>query len=452
MSDHQNCFNMLILVHHFPPTFKGGAEWRAHRTAQWLQKRGHTVKLICVDAVNDTETESLRYVDDEFDGLSVRRLFLNLSNAPNQIQWEYDNPWIGEHLEQYMADFKPDLVHLISGYLMTASAIKTIKKYQIPLVATLTDFWFLCPRHTLQRTSGDVCPENSSVDCVRCQVEMQRRFRLPAQKFPTVTNFFWDKAKWVPDIASKVEQIDQRQVVLKDAFQMIDFAICPSNFLKGMYQQKGFAAKNMVFMRQGLKHLPEHPPQKKAANRLRVGYIGGIAQHKGVACLVDGFLKIKSPDIELKLYGDTAKFPAFYAKLLAKAEGDERIQFMGTFNNQQIGAIHAELDVLVVPSTWYENSPNVILEAFAYRTPIITANLGGMAELVDDQRTGLLFEPDDADDLAAKFQFLIDEPHNLKIWQQNIETPKDLETEMIGLAQAYETAMHLISDAPIIAA
>ncbi len=431
---------VLILVHHFPPTFKGGAEWRAHRTATWLQQQGHTVRIICVDAVDDTQTDSLRYTDEVYDDLSVQRLFLNLDNAPNRSQWEYDNPWIGAHLTDVLDEFQPDLVHLISGYLMTAAAIQAVKQRATPLVATLTDFWFVCPRHTLQRTNGQLCPENTPLDCVRCDLELQRRFRLPAQKIPKVADLFWQGAKILPPVANKISQIEQRQQVLREALQMIDVAICPSNFLREMYQKRGFAAKAMRFIRQGLKHLPEHPPQKSDSATLRVGYIGGIAAHKGVQVLIEALQQLPNSEIGLKLYGDTTKFPDFYAELQAKTAADQRVQFMGTFSNQQIGAVHADLDLLVVPSTWYENSPNVILEAFAYRTPVITADLGGMAELVSHDETGLLFKPSDAADLAEKLAYA-NNRDRLRQWQANIQPPKSLETEMSELFAVYQTVL-----------
>lgn len=434
---------IVIAVHHFPPTFKGGAEWRAHRTAKWLQSQGHTVKVICVDAVDDTQTDTLRAVDDEFDSLPVRRLFLNLANAPDPMKWEYDNPWIEQHLSHYLAEFKPDLVHLISGYLMTSAAIRAIKDQQIPLVATLTDFWFLCPRHTLQRTSGALCPENTSLDCVRCDLEKQRRYRLPAQKMPTATDAVWQGAKYLPEIAVKVAKIDQRRVALREALSMVDIAISPSNFLMQTYIRKGFQAKTMLFMRQGLKHIPQAPPEKIDSEVLRVGYIGGIAEHKGVGVLVEAFFKLNqsTPPAQLKLYGDTTKFSEFFQELQTKTASHPEIHFKGTFDNQQIGQIHAELDVLVVPSTWYENSPNVILEAFAYRTPVITSDLGGMAELVTHQHTGLLFAPNDADDLARKLQQIVEQPTLLKDWQNNIKPVKGLAAEMAELFQIYQISL-----------
>ncbi|MDM8528605.1 glycosyltransferase family 4 protein [Anaerolineales bacterium HSG24] len=438
----QKPLNILIAVHHFPPTFKGGAEWRAHRTAKWMQQQGHTVRVICVDAVDDLDTEQLRYEDQIFDGIPVRRLYLNLQNAPEPATWEYENPWIGDHLNQYLKANKPDLVHLISGYLMTAAAIQQFKAHNLPMVATLTDFWFLCPRHTLQRTSGDLCPENSPLDCARCHFEQQRRFRLSAQKMPRLSNVLWQGGQYVPQVNTYTEHIKQRQKRLQAALSQIDIAISPSKFLRDTYLRKGYQAKQMLFMRQGLKHIPTTPPEKTASDTLRIGYIGGIAPHKGVQVLVEAFLKLQTDKAELKLYGDTSKFAEFTEGLKEKSADTPQLKFMGTFDNQQISEIHANLDVLVVPSVWYENSPNVILESFAHRTPVITSNLGGMAELVQDDYTGLLFEPNNGADLAQKLALILDTPSKLITWQQNLKPLKSLETEMNELAQIYNIVLH----------
>jgi glycosyltransferase involved in cell wall biosynthesis len=103
--------------------------------------------------------------------------------------------------------------------------------------------------------------------------------------------------------------------------------------------------------------------------------------------------------------------------------------------------VYAGIDVLVVPSIWYENSPNVILEAFAHQTPVIASDLGGMAELVDDQETGLLFVPNDAEDLVRKLEMLLNDPGLLTRLRKNIVSPKSLETEMAELLSVYQLVM-----------
>jgi glycosyltransferase involved in cell wall biosynthesis len=438
---------IIIAVHHFPPTFKGGAEWRAHRTASWLIKQGHTVKVVCVDSIADAQTANLRWIDDEFDSIPVRRLFLNLAKAPDRMRFEYDNPWIKEHLNQYLAEEKPDIFHLISGYLMTAAAIKAAKQQGLPIVMTLTDFWFLCRRHTLYRSSEQVCFQNTALDCVRCTVEEKRRFKLPAQKMPTLTGLLWQATQPLPPVAKQMALVDDRLATLRAALAEVDVAICPSQFLKQTYLDKGFSAKRMQFLRQGLVHIPPQPPQKSPSARLRIGYIGQVAPHKGVHILIDAFLKLGqgAQQAELKLYGDTSQFPKFYQDMQQKLAGapqlHEQIKFLGAFDNKQISQIYQEIDVLVVPSVWFENSPNVILEAFAHQTPVIASNLGGMAELITDQRTGLLFDPNDAADLARKLQLILDIPPLLGHLQQNILPPTALDAEMAELIQLYQAVL-----------
>jgi glycosyltransferase involved in cell wall biosynthesis len=434
---------IVIAVHHFPPTFKGGAEWRAHRTAQWLQNQGHQVKVICVESIDDEATPTLRWQDETFDTISVRRLFLNLAQAPDPGRWEYDNPWIESHLSQYLAEEKPDVFHLISGYLMTAAAIKAAKALNIPVLLTLTDFWFLCPRITLQRTSGQICTENTPLDCVRCEAEKWRRFRLPAQKAPALMNVMWSGAQALPPVSRRINQVDERKEVLQTALSEVDIAICPSQFLMDLYLSKGFQAKRMTFLRQGLAHRPLLPIKKSASSRLRVGYIGQIAPHKGVHLLIEAFRKLEgaSAQTQLKIYGDGQQFPDFYQRLQSMANNHEHIQFLGTFDNRRISEIYREIDVLVVPSIWYENSPNVILEAFAHQTPVITSNLGGMAELVTDQQTGLLFKPQDSDDLAKQLHIVVKNPKLLLEMEKNIFPPPTLEAEMNQLLQVYQSTL-----------
>jgi glycosyltransferase involved in cell wall biosynthesis len=441
--------NIVLAVHHFPPSFKGGAEWRAHRTAKWLQSQGHTVKIVCIESINDTSTSTLRWVDETYDRLTVRRLFMNLSNAPDLVRWEYDNPWIENHLAAYLTGEKPDIFHLISGYLMSGGAIRAAKRLNIPVALTLTDFWFICPRLTLQRATGQVCVENSPLDCVRCNHEEQRRFRLPATLFPDLMRLAWQGARFLPAIARHSQQIEERAKMLKVALNQTDVVICPSNFIRQTYIRRGFRAPWMQFLRQGVVHIPTSPPQKSPSTRLRIGYIGQIAWHKGIHLLIEAF---KNSDrlvaqAQLRLFGDINQFPEYYQKLQALFDNGigRQIEFLGVFRNRDIAQILEEIDVLVVPSVWYENSPNVILEAFAHQTPVIASDLGGMAELVTDQINGFLFRPNDAGDLAHKLETLVDDRRQLIDLQKNMPAPITIDDEMAELSEIYQSILPLTS-------
>lgn len=248
---------------------------------------------------------------------------------------------------------------------------------------------------------------------------------------------------------NQVAHIEDRFSVLREALAEVEVAIGPSNFLLEVYRNKGFRAKSMRFLRQGLTHLPSLPVKKSPSRKLRLGYIGQISPHKGVQVLIEAYAKLISDaqgqggnalhQTQLKLYGDTSQFPDFYRALQRQVKGD--VQFMGPFDHNQLDRVYEEIDVLIVPSIWYENSPNVILEAFAYQTPVLASRLGGMAELVADRQTGLLFAPGNSSDLAQKLKMLLDQPELLPELQANIVQPAEIDTEMNEILQIYTTIL-----------
>jgi glycosyltransferase involved in cell wall biosynthesis len=96
-----------------------------------------------------------------------------------------------------------------------------------------------------------------------------------------------------------------------------------------------------------------------------------------------------------------------------------QVRFHGRYSNQDIGRKLRQIDVVVVPSMWYENSPLTIQEAFLAGVPVITANRGGMKEWVD-KGGGLLFDTNDAESLAAVLKSIIDDPSQLESLRQTI--------------------------------
>jgi glycosyltransferase involved in cell wall biosynthesis len=151
--------------------------------------------------------------------------------------------------------------------------------------------------------------------------------------------------------------------------------------------------------------------EKKPTSDLRVGYLGQIAELKGVHVLIEAVRRMPDARLRVWVYGDLQRFPTYTARLKRLIASDARIELAGAYQGPEaLTRVLAGLDVIVVPSLWYENSPNVILEAFAHGTPVVVSDLGGMAELVRDGDNGLRFKPGDAGSLAQRLQRLLDEP------------------------------------------
>jgi len=428
---------IVIAVHHFPPRYTGGAELRAYRTASWLQDHGHDVRVICVEATDAGDGHGLTFEEDMYDGLPVRRLHFNKAAAPDPFRWTYDNPWIKTHLHGYLNELAPDLLHLISGYLMSGSTLRAASDLGIPTVATLTDFWFLCPRITLLRSNGQLCaPPFDAVTCARCLGEVKRRYHTLGRIVPALMNAFWRTQQ------NRIARMQARMIFLRETLDRVNAIISPSQFLRTLFIEAGVAQERIIFSRQG-RDFPMTNEQmtNEQTTRLRVGYMGQIAPHKGVHLLFEAVRQLPGAAMEIKIYGDGTRFPDYTQRLRRKARQDSRLRLAGVYGQTEVSEVLQGLDVVVVPSVWYENSPNTILEALAHHTPMIVSDLGGMAELVEEGVNGLRFAPGDASSLAAKLQQLINNPGLLSQLREGIGPVKSIAEEMTELKEVYRSVV-----------
>src|SRR4029079_3860090 len=126
-----------------------------------------------------------------------------------------------------------------------------------------------------------------------------------------------------------------------------------------------------------------------------------ISRHKGVDLLIDAVLRLRGEGVplNLRLVGPVTDTTAFEHSV--RRALPDNIVLDPPQPREALAGLLREADVLVAPSRWYENSPNVILEAFAAGVPVIAAGHGGMAEMVRHETDGLLFEPGNANALAT---------------------------------------------------
>jgi glycosyltransferase involved in cell wall biosynthesis len=125
--------------------------------------------------------------------------------------------------------------------------------------------------------------------------------------------------------------------------------------------------------------------------------------------LLDALARCGRDNLSLTIWGPPNQAPAYAAMLRARAQG-LLVTFPGTIPGSALAATFASIDALVIPSTWYENSPLILLQALATHTPPIVSNVPGMTEFVAHGRSGFHFERGNVDSLARVFQSLADDP------------------------------------------
>ena len=132
-------------------------------------------------------------------------------------------------------------------------------------------------------------------------------------------------------------------------------------------------------------------------------YIGRLSGEKGLPCLVKSFMAIHSNKARLTIVGEGP----CKNELEKIAQSDPRIQFAGYLSGEKLNEISRHALAVVVPSEWYENAPLSIIEAFAFGKPVIGSRIGGITEMIEDQKNGLLFESGSADDLKNKLEHVL---------------------------------------------
>jgi glycosyltransferase involved in cell wall biosynthesis len=146
----------------------------------------------------------------------------------------------------------------------------------------------------------------------------------------------------------------------------------------------------------------------------RVGIVGRIAPEKGHLDFVRAAQAISREcrDVRFFVHGERLFSAAGYERAVREAAENHPIEFCGW--KRDVGAVMRNLDLLVVPSDPSEAATRVIMEAFSAGTPVVAYRSGGIPELVDDGRTGVLVEWPDVESLTCGILSLIGDPAKME--------------------------------------
>jgi glycosyltransferase involved in cell wall biosynthesis len=193
-------------------------------------------------------------------------------------------------------------------------------------------------------------------------------------------------------------------------FAAADVGISPSRFLARQFEAAGFESRQPIEVLKAGYPGPRFPVRRRDPSRaLRVGYVGGVYFSKGVHVLVQAFQHLRDDPVELSIHGHLDWFPDYVAELERAAAG-ARVRFAGPFAPAEVDRVLSQLELLVLPSVWYENMPITIHEAHRHGIPVIVTDLGGMAEAVEHGVSGLTFPRGDALALADRIASLARDP------------------------------------------
>jgi len=436
---------IVIGVHHFPPDRIGGAELRAYDMAIWLKQAGHDVRVIAVKEVVHNKKSEINWVDDIYQGIPVRRLNLSIFSPSDRFVFLYNNPLLESVISTFLADEKPDVFHVISGYLLGAGAINSAKRLGIPVVITLTDFWFICPRINMLRPDGTSSKKDrfNPHECALCLVQDKRRFRWCQTLIPLEFQaFFLNHLIHLFSIRSEqlemVRNLQNRNSTLLAALNNVNCLIFPSKYIMDVFELRGIERQKMTFIPHGIKEVENSDFFHQVKTPIRIGYLGQVEMHKGVHVLIKAFSQVANQqNMRLSIYGPSSTNPEYRHKITKMVQKDNRIKINGSYDVNQLPQILSELDLIVIPSLWNEVGPLVLYEALRSKVPVIASNIPNMSYEIEHGINGMLFETGNISELATILADLAEHPQKLELMSQQIKPVRTLNEEMSAILDIY---------------
>ncbi len=331
---------------------RGGSESYMLKLGEELQAQGHEVEYFGM------------YDDQNTVGNSVGAYTTNMdfhSNGWARLWYPFKILYSREaarKIGKVLDSFQPDIVHMNNiNFQLTPSIIYAVKKRGIPLVQTVHDYQMICPNHLLysfrETRPCDRCVNGSKWHC------------------------FKHRCIHGSTVKSLLGVIEAKLYGCLKTYCKVDLYICPSNFLANkllgasdIYQGKTFTIHNFIEK--------QTVPEKKQDAEPYIVFVGRLSKEKGV-----------------ELLANTAKLLPEYSFVVAGngpddacLQGIDNVTLKGFVKGAALTELMANAVLLIAPSVCYENCPLSILEAHSLGVPVVTMNSGGMAELVEDGKTG----------------------------------------------------------------
>lgn len=336
-----------------------------------LKKRGYETAFFAMDYPQNINSPWKKYWPAEI-GFSPKK--------PLSMLHAFSRPFgdreTKRNFSALLDDFKPDVVHLNNIHTQLSPVIAELAHRRgIRVVWTLHDYKLLCPAYTLY-SKGKPCEDCLNGAEPHC-------FKKRCVKDSALASFIAEREarRWNRPLLNDIT----------DAF------ICPSAFMARKMQEGGFAAEKLHILHNFID--ANKLTGEKPAAKMQYCYVGRLSVEKGVDTLLSVAAALPYPLIVLGT-------GPLENGLRARYKDCANIEFRGQCAWEECKRVLAESKFSVISSEWYENNPLSVIESLSLGTPVLGADIGGIPELIEQGRTGELFESGKAESLASKIRLM----------------------------------------------
>lgn len=434
--------HVLLLAHGFPPASSAGTELYVEQLASALVREGAQVTVLAREA--DPARPELGTREERREGVRILH-FNNTHRTAATFEDTYDNPKVRAALLATLGDLAPDVVHAHHLTHLATGLVPELRLRGLPVFLTLHDYWLLCPRGQLLDRAWQRCPGPSARACTHClslapetaaltrtAKSLWRRLapRLPRNVEPPLRQGGERLLRGLSRAAvlarglrpgrppsADESPVRNRFARIHQTLEATTLLLAPSETVRRHFLASGVPEERIVHHPLGIDLRPfEHdisrPVAERAGRPLRLGFLGTLMVSKAPHLLLEAHRRLPPGAATVTLIGGYAPYHGDdrYRAMLAPLLEGPGVRHLGAQSHRDCLSFLAELDVLVVPSIWEENSPLVVREALLSGVAVVASDLGGLREQLVHGRTGLLFPPGDVRALTQALQRLLDEP------------------------------------------
>lgn len=384
---------MKIILANYRYYVSGGPEIYMFNVKRLLEEAGHTVIPFSVRSPLNEETSYSRYFPHG-KSESGDAYFNNVKKTPKNVarllSCAFYNREAYKNLRSLIKDEHPDVIYVLQQInALSPSIFKACHDEGVRVVHRLSDFNIMCPR------SDFLCDGKVCTSCINGD------YSKAAEK----SCCHGSKATTAVRIASM--KYHRR----KHLFDYVDAFVCPSAFTASLLEKSGVPGEKINVVptfTSAPADLSDDAPDTPYAL-----YLGRISPEKGVDLVIEA--ASRNDEVRLKVTGRTDD--DYSSTLVAKAKDsglDDRVEFVGFVKGEQKERLIDGATCVLCPSTWYENMPNTVLEAYAHGKPVVVFDIGCMPELVEDGETGTVIPLGDVDGLSKAISFYLANPDEAK--------------------------------------
>jgi len=314
--------------------------------------------------------------------------------------------WYGRRyrrqVRELIGSWRPDVIHAHNLWMrLSPVPLQAAGEVGIPVMMTVHDYAWICPRKWMITEDGRPCDIGFGRRCAvsGCRGSHEGRVWLPFNALR------WLKTAWHRTMLTR----------------WVDRFISPSRHLAG-WMERSLGVDEVI-------HIPNFASGPRGGsvqpikNPKTLAFAGRLSREKGVDVLLRSMPVVISehPDTRLIIAGDGPQ-RKYLERLVKVLEIENAVQFVGHLEPKALGQLYGDAGLVVLPTLWMENCPVSVLEAFAHGRAVVATRIGGVPELVDDGRTGALFERGDERKLGSRLRELLSDPDRIKEMGRNAET------------------------------